>query len=46
MNLTASGAQYMGLIIMLVELLLKIVAIYTMFIVIKALKVYIKRNKN
>lgn len=44
MNLTATGAQYMGLGIMFVELFLKIIVIYTMFIFIKALKVYIKKN--
>jgi len=44
MNLTAIGAQYMGLGIIFIELFLKIVAIYTMFIVTKALKVYIKKN--
>jgi len=44
MNLTAIGAQYMSLGIIFIELFLKIVAIYTMFIVTKALKVYIKKN--
>jgi len=41
MNLTAIGARYMGLGIIFVELFLKVMAIYTMFIVTKALKVYI-----
>lgn len=44
MNLAAIGAQYISLGIMFIELLLKLMAIYTMFIVIKALKVYIKKN--
>ncbi|WP_019227991.1 hypothetical protein [Sedimentibacter sp. B4] len=44
MNLTATGAGFMGLGIMLIDLFLKIIAIYTMFIVTKALKIYIKKN--
>lgn len=44
MNLTATGAQYMGLGIMFVEVFLKVIAIYTMLMVTKALKVYIKKN--
>jgi len=39
MNLTAIGAGYMSLGIIFVELFLKIMAIYTMFIITKALKV-------
>ncbi len=44
MNLTATSAQYMGLGIVFIELFLKVMAIYTMFIITKALKVYIKKN--
>lgn len=44
MNLSAVGAGYMGLGIMFIELFLKVTAIYTMFIVVKALNVYIKKN--
>lgn len=44
MNLTSAGAQFMGLGIMVIEVFLKVMAIYTMFIVIKALKVYIKNH--
>lgn len=44
MNLNSIGAQYMGLVIMFIELFLKVMAIYTLFIVIKALKVYIKKS--
>lgn len=44
MNLIATDAGYMGLGIIFVELFLKVIALYTMFIVTKALKVYIKKN--
>jgi hypothetical protein len=44
MNLAATGAGIFGLGFMLLELFLKVMAIYTMFIVIKALKVYINKN--
>ena len=44
MNLIGTGAGYMSLGIIFVELFLKVMAIYTMFIVTKALKVYIKKN--
>lgn len=44
MDLTRMGAQYMGLVIFFIDLFLKATAIYTMFIIIKALKVYIKKG--
>lgn len=44
MNLTATAAGYMGLGIMFIDLFLKIMAIYTMFIATKAIKIYIKKN--
>lgn len=44
MNLTATGAGFMGLGIMFIELFLRVMAIYTMFMVTKALKIYIKKN--
>lgn len=44
MNLTATGAGYISLGIMFIDLFLKIMGIYTMFIVTKALKTYIKKN--
>ncbi|MDF2505576.1 MAG: hypothetical protein K0R54_2540 [Clostridiaceae bacterium] len=44
MNLTATVAGYMGLGIMFIDLFLKIMAIYTMFMIAKAIKTYIKNN--
>lgn len=44
MNLTASMAQYLGLFIMGLDLLIKLIAIYAMYIAIKAFKIYIKKN--
>lgn len=38
------SAQFMGLGIMFIDLLLKVTIIYTLFIIVKALKVYIKKS--
>lgn len=43
MDLTRVGAQYMGLGLVFIDLFLKAIAIYTMVIIIKALKIYIKK---
>ena len=39
MDLTRAGAQYMGVVVVLIELLFKGVAIYAMLTLVKALKV-------
>lgn len=44
MNLTATGAGFFGFGVIFLEIFLKAMAIYTMFIIIKALKVYINKN--
>lgn len=43
-NLIATGARYISLFTMILNLLMRLVAIYTMYIATKALKVYIKKN--
>ncbi len=44
MNLGFASASYISLFLMLIEITLKIVAIYTMLMIAKALRTYIKRN--
>jgi hypothetical protein len=44
MGLSATNAQYFSIIIVVLELVLKAVALYAMFVAIKAFKVYTKRN--
>lgn len=44
MNLAATGVGVLGFGAMFLELFLRVMAIYTMFIVIKALNVYINKN--
>ncbi|WP_157047217.1 hypothetical protein [Alkaliphilus metalliredigens] len=44
MNLTVTTATYISFFILGFDLLMKLVAIYVMYIAIKALKVYIKKN--
>lgn len=43
-NLTRTGAFYMSFVIMVFDWLVKIVAIYTMYMATKAFKIYIKKN--
>ena len=44
MNLGFQSAGYLSLLIMFLEITLRIVAIYTLVILTKALKTYIRRN--
>lgn len=40
----ANGMMFLNLFMIGLDLLIKIVAIYTMYLAIKALKIYIKKN--
>jgi hypothetical protein len=46
MDLFAAGIGYLSIFAMIFDFLLRLIGIYTMFMAIKAFKLYIKKNSN